>query len=85
MFYLRNRAIAHELASKGHNVTIISADVEKNTPQNVHYVELEQTYPELYSGPHNIDLLEMANENVFKSIVSFYNEFIITECRGEVF
>nr|XP_019557270.2 UDP-glucuronosyltransferase 2B15-like [Aedes albopictus] len=80
--HIWNRAIAHELASKGHNVTIISADVEKNTPQNVHYVELEQTYPELYSGPHNIDLLEMANENVFKSIVSFYNEFIITECRG---
>lgn len=63
-------------------MTIISADVEKDTPQNIHYVELEQTYPELYSGPHNIDLLEMANENVLTSIVSFYNDFVITECKG---
>ncbi|XP_058834814.1 UDP-glucosyltransferase 2-like [Topomyia yanbarensis] len=77
-----NRAIVDTLAAKGHNLTIVSADVERNTPDNVHYIELEETYPELYSGPHNIDLMEMANENLFTSIVSFYNDFVITECRG---
>ncbi|XP_053687396.1 UDP-glucosyltransferase 2-like [Sabethes cyaneus] len=80
--HIWNRAIVDALAAKGHNLTILSADVEKDSPANVHYVELEQTYPELYSGHDNIDLMEMANENIFKAIVSFYGDFVIQECRG---
>ena len=70
------------LARAGHNLTILSADVEKNQPNNVHYVHLEEIYPTLYSGPDSIDLMEMANENVFKSVVSFYRDFVVHECAG---
>ncbi|EDS25660.1 UDP-glucuronosyltransferase 2B20 [Culex quinquefasciatus] len=80
--HIWNRAIVDALAAKGHNLTIVSPDVEKNTVENIHYIELEETYPELYSGPHNVDLMEMANENVFKSVISFYRDFVITECQG---
>uniref|UniRef100_A0A8D8GWC6 (northern house mosquito) hypothetical protein n=1 Tax=Culex pipiens TaxID=7175 RepID=A0A8D8GWC6_CULPI len=81
--HIWNRAIVDALAAKGHNLTVVSPDVEKNTVENVHYIELEETYPELYSGPHNVDLMEMANENVFKSVISFYRDFVLTECQGE--
>ncbi|XP_055535827.1 UDP-glucosyltransferase 2-like [Wyeomyia smithii] len=80
--HIWNRAIVDALAVKGHNITVLSADIEKDAPANVHYVELEQTYPELYSGPHNIDLMEMARENIFNAIVSFYRDFVILECSG---
>ncbi|XP_055608295.1 UDP-glucosyltransferase 2-like [Uranotaenia lowii] len=80
--HIWNRSIIDALAAKGHNVTVISADVEKSPQQNVHYIELEETYPTLYSGAHAISLVEMANENLFSSIRSFYKDFVILECEG---
>uniref|UniRef100_A0A182NJS7 UDP-glucuronosyltransferase n=1 Tax=Anopheles dirus TaxID=7168 RepID=A0A182NJS7_9DIPT len=80
--HIWNRAIMEALARNGHNLTILSADVEKNQPPNVHYVHLEEIYPTLYNGPDSIDLLEMANENPFKSVVSFYRDFVVHECAG---
>uniref|UniRef100_A0A182PSE2 UDP-glucuronosyltransferase n=1 Tax=Anopheles epiroticus TaxID=199890 RepID=A0A182PSE2_9DIPT len=80
--HIWNRAIMDALARQGHNMTILSADVEKNQPKNVHYVHLEEIYPTLYSGPDSIDLMEMANENLFKSIISFYRDFVVHECAG---
>ncbi|XP_058065091.1 uncharacterized protein LOC131214777, partial [Anopheles bellator] len=80
--HIWNRSIMDALARAGHNLTILSADVERNQPNNVHYVQLEEIYPTLYSGPESLDLLEMANENPFKSIVSFYRDFVVLECAG---
>uniref|UniRef100_A0A182QKP4 UDP-glucuronosyltransferase n=1 Tax=Anopheles farauti TaxID=69004 RepID=A0A182QKP4_9DIPT len=80
--HIWNRAIMDALAQNGHNLTILSADVEKNQPSNVHYVHLEEIYPTLYTGPDSIDLLEMANENLFQSVVSFYRDFVVHECAG---
>ncbi|XP_053666700.1 UDP-glucosyltransferase 2-like [Anopheles marshallii] len=80
--HIWNRAIMDGLARQGHNLTILSADVETNQPDNVHYVHLEEIYPTLYSGPDSIDLLEMANENLFKSVISFYRDFVVHECAG---
>uniref|UniRef100_A0A182YPK7 Uncharacterized protein n=1 Tax=Anopheles stephensi TaxID=30069 RepID=A0A182YPK7_ANOST len=80
--HIWNRAIMDGLARQGHNLTILSADVERNQPSNVHYVHLEEIYPTLYSGPESIDLMEMANENLFKSIISFYRDFVVHECAG---
>lgn len=70
------------LAQAGHNLTILSADVEKNQPDNVHYIHLEEIYPTLYTGPESLDLLEMANENEFASVISFYRDFVVHECAG---
>ncbi|XP_058457959.1 UDP-glucosyltransferase 2-like [Malaya genurostris] len=80
--HIWNRAIVDALAAKGHNLTIVSANVETNAPKNVHYIELEETYAELYSGPAHLDLIEMANENLFTAVASFYNNFVLIECRG---
>ncbi|XP_049297584.1 UDP-glucosyltransferase 2-like [Anopheles funestus] len=80
--HIWNRAIMDGLARQGHNLTILSADVETNQPPNVHYVHLEEIYPTLYTGPDSIDLLEMANENLFKSVISFYRDFVVHECAG---
>lgn len=44
----RNKAFANELAARGHNVTIISPDEEKNPPKNTHYIHIEGLYSDLY-------------------------------------
>uniref|UniRef100_A0A182IRD8 UDP-glycosyltransferases domain-containing protein n=1 Tax=Anopheles atroparvus TaxID=41427 RepID=A0A182IRD8_ANOAO len=80
--HIWNRAIMDALAREGHNLTILSADVEKNQPSNVHYVHLEEIYPTLYTGPESLDLMEMANENLFSSVISFYRDFVVNECGG---
>ncbi|XP_035794379.1 UDP-glucuronosyltransferase 2B1-like [Anopheles albimanus] len=80
--HIWNRSIMGALAQAGHNLTILSADVEKNQPDNVHYIHLEEIYPTLYTGPESLDLLEMANENEFASVISFYRDFVVHECAG---
>lgn len=39
---------ANGLAARGHNVTILSADRDKNPPNGVHYIHIEGLYNEMY-------------------------------------
>lgn len=50
--HLWNKALMHELANKGHNLTILSADIElkEKLPRNVHYIHLEKSYDSLKQG-----------------------------------
>lgn len=43
-FCCRNSALANGLAARGHNVTVISPDVDENPPNGVHYIHLEGIY-----------------------------------------
>jgi glucuronosyltransferase len=46
--FIFNKALAEGLAQNGHNLTIVSPDVEKTPPPNVHYIHLEQIYSHYY-------------------------------------
>lgn len=46
--FIFNKALAEGLASRGHNVTIVSPDVDKNFVPNVHYIHLEEVYAFCY-------------------------------------
>lgn len=46
--FIFNKALAEGLAVRGHNLTIVSPDVEKKAPQNVHYIHLEEIYAHYY-------------------------------------
>lgn len=44
--HIWNGAIVNELAKRGHNITVISPDDDKNPPPGVHYILIEDQYTE---------------------------------------
>lgn len=70
--HLWNKVLIEGLAEKGHNITMVSVDNDKNPPPNVHYIYLEAVYETLYGGESTIDLLAMSDEKSFEAIQSLY-------------
>ena len=73
----------YKLAEIGHNVTGFSAFVEDNTPENLHYVYMEEAYKTAYSeeGDHALDLMTMAQASLKEMTDLFYGFSDIT-CEG---
>ncbi|XP_058827951.1 uncharacterized protein LOC131687877 [Topomyia yanbarensis] len=67
--HIWNRAWMEALAARGHNLTIVSADVEKVPKTNMTYIHLEEAYTYLHEV---LDLGDMANENAFGGVRSLY-------------
>ncbi|XP_065091164.1 UDP-glucosyltransferase 2-like [Ochlerotatus camptorhynchus] len=76
--HIWNRAWMEALASRDHNLTIVSADVEKHSKGNMTYIHLEKAYSFLAEA---LDLNEMANENAFGGVRSLY-AWGIGMCKG---
>lgn len=57
------------LAERGHNLTIVSADVEAHRKENMTYIHLEKAYAFLAEA---LDLNEMANDNAFGGVRGLY-------------
>ncbi|XP_058453969.1 UDP-glucosyltransferase 2-like [Malaya genurostris] len=77
--HIWNRAWMEALAARGHNLTIVSADVERIPAQpNMTYIHLEKAYSYLHE---EIDLNEMARENAFGGVRSLY-AWGTGMCRG---
>uniref|UniRef100_A0A8D8APN0 UDP-glucuronosyltransferase n=1 Tax=Culex pipiens TaxID=7175 RepID=A0A8D8APN0_CULPI len=79
------RPLATALAADGHNVTVVSPDVEKKPPANLTYVHLETLYSEMYntSQRDNLQFFEMADEGPLK-MLSFLDEFTIIMCKASI-
>ncbi|XP_055531921.1 UDP-glucosyltransferase 2-like [Wyeomyia smithii] len=67
--HIWNRAWMEALAARGHNLTIVSADVEKVAKPNMTYIHLERAYSFLHEV---VDLGEMSNANAFGGVRSLY-------------
>lgn len=50
------RHLAEGLAARGHNLTILSPDVDKKVLPNVHYIHLEEIYSHYYKWVDQVDL-----------------------------
>lgn len=57
VLWSRNRALINGLAAAGHNLTVVSNDLDKNPPPNAHYIYLEKTYEEFETGEQQFDLV----------------------------
>jgi len=68
------------VASKGHNMTILSPDIEKNQPSNIHYIHLENVYAHMYNGSEALDLNSLVDEGILEGIKTFY-KFSIYACE----
>ncbi|XP_055623108.1 uncharacterized protein LOC129766560 [Toxorhynchites rutilus septentrionalis] len=67
--HIWNRAWIEALAAKGHNLTVVSADVENIPKANITYIHLEKAYSYLHEV---LDLSEMANKNTFGGVRDLY-------------
>lgn len=52
--------LIYELADKGHNVTVLSTDVEKSRSPNVHFLHMDRVYEQLYGTESVFDIIEMS-------------------------
>ncbi|XP_058463673.1 UDP-glucosyltransferase 2-like [Malaya genurostris] len=79
--HIWNRVLMEALASKGFNLTIVSPDIETTIKPNLTYIHLEETYHTIHDGDGAIDFYEVAQENMIKSMFSFY-DYGFAMCRG---
>lgn len=68
--FIWNRALINGLAANGHNITVLSADLDEKAPPNVHYLHLDQAYPELEKA--FADLSE-ADDGIYNGIKIVYD------------
>lgn len=78
--HLWDKVLIRSLSEKGHNITMVSVDDDKNPPPNVHYIYLESAYSTLYSGL-SFDLLDMADQTPVEGIFGVY-EWCEMCCKG---
>ncbi|XP_055604627.1 UDP-glucosyltransferase 2-like [Uranotaenia lowii] len=74
--------LAHSLALKGHNVTVLCPDIERKPPTNVSYIHLENLYSAFYNSsqpnlPYFFHLHELNPLVVLEQV----NEFSIKCCK----
>ncbi|XP_035916056.1 UDP-glucosyltransferase 2-like [Anopheles stephensi] len=82
--YIWLRPLMWEMGKRGHNVTVLSADVEK-PPPNVTYIHLENFYSTMYntSMREQLDFFELANDSPFK-MLRLFDEFGLNLCEAAI-
>uniref|UniRef100_A0A336KLR3 UDP-glucuronosyltransferase n=1 Tax=Culicoides sonorensis TaxID=179676 RepID=A0A336KLR3_CULSO len=73
-----NRNIYYALADKGHNVTVLSPDVDREITKNVHYIKIEGMYEALYNGSDQFNFVEMTKVTKFQNTKDFWEFCTIT-------
>lgn len=79
----RIKTLSNELASKGHNVTSISADVDLNS--NIHYIKVDGVYEAIHneSSGMNVDILEMGQVSPW-TLISAFQDIFVGVCKVTV-
>ena len=78
--------MTHALVEKGYNVTSLSADIDTDPPDNLHYLYLNETYPHLYSalsGDGDFDFASYGELSTWSQLNGFY-DFGHFGCEGAV-
>lgn len=73
-------ALVNALAARGHNVTVLSTDVDPLPPQNVTYVHMEGVY-DLFYKEHDTNLVLLYNESATASVDTLW-DFGLLSCEG---
>ncbi|XP_053674714.1 uncharacterized protein LOC128725022 [Anopheles nili] len=76
--HIWNRVWIEALAARGHNLTVVSADVEVIPKPNITYIHLEQAYSDLH---HELDLFQMASHDALSGIPDLYT-WGTAMCKG---
>uniref|UniRef100_A0A182MA50 UDP-glycosyltransferases domain-containing protein n=1 Tax=Anopheles culicifacies TaxID=139723 RepID=A0A182MA50_9DIPT len=79
--HIWNRVLVDALAAQGHNLTVVSPDIERKPKPNVTYIHLEKTYDTIHEGATAIDFYEMGQAGLVESMKIFY-DYAISMCIG---
>ncbi|XP_052895913.1 uncharacterized protein LOC128303099 [Anopheles moucheti] len=79
--HIWNRVLVDALAAQGHNLTVVSPDIELKPKPNVTYIHLEKTYDAIHEGATAIDFYEMGQAGILESMKIFY-DYAISMCIG---
>lgn len=77
----RIQKVTHQLAAKGYNVTSLSADIDPDPVQNLHYIHLDRVYDQYSSNENDFDHIEMGEQTAWHQAKAFFD---ITKlaCKG---
>ncbi|XP_055607871.1 UDP-glucosyltransferase 2-like [Uranotaenia lowii] len=79
--FIWHRSLIYGLAAKGHNVTALSVDVEKNPPPNVHFIHVEGVYEMLHEDGHETtDYFEMSKYSTIE-MLNMFNDYSLAGCE----
>ncbi|XP_052870628.1 UDP-glycosyltransferase UGT5-like, partial [Anopheles cruzii] len=83
--YIWLRPLMNEMGKRGHNVTVISADVEKKPPPNLTYIHLENFYSTMYNTSlrQKFDFFAMANESP-TTLLKVFHELGLDLCEAAI-
>lgn len=75
--------LVNGMAARGHNVTVLSVDVERNAPLNAHYILMENVYEHTFKDEDKTTVFHFSDicTNVFSQTV-FYYDLIYRVCDG---
>lgn len=71
------------MAAHGHNITILTPDIDKKPPKNVHYIYLNGLYNELYEEIVKSFFDQPHPANTFGATIEFTDYMTVT-CEGEI-
>jgi glucuronosyltransferase len=74
--HLWNRNLMQAVASRGHNITMISPDLETTAHPNMTFIHLEQLYETVYGGG-NFDIMDFAEASNARSIYQVHDLSIL--------
>ena len=79
---VRCKSIFSSLHENGHNLTVLSPDVE-DSKQNLTYLHLDKVYPAIYNGSEEMDFLKFTKASPIE-LFTFYSESSKKSCRGSL-
>lgn len=71
-YFSRNRNIYLGLVGKGHNLTVLSPDIDEISTPNLHYLWSEKVYEALYDGPNPLNITELVDLTGVTAIPSMW-------------
>lgn len=76
----RNSVLVNALAARGHNVTIISTNIDPKAPTNVSYIHLDGVYEYMY-GNAKLNHISVRDVSAVEAIEPIYS-FSTLACQG---
>lgn len=79
--HFRNKVIFNSLVAKGHNLTILSPDIDDDYLPGLNYILAEKVYETIYNATSSVNIMEHINMDFITAIISFYG-YGNTSCTG---
>ncbi|CAG9803019.1 unnamed protein product [Chironomus riparius] len=76
------KAILHSLHERGHNLTVLSPDVEESKP-NLTFLHLDKVYSEIYNGTEEMNFLEFNKLGAIE-LFNVYTDVSKKSCKGSI-